>query len=304
MAVFYLHQVEEQYNAGRHFCAACRRDGRHVLRLRFWRLELCGRVWELRRRYLRRCARCGAEERLAAGPAGVEPQDLSAADLAAAGLAAAAGTAETPPGEPPPPSPGELPLAGPEAPPPARGELYDRLRRRLDLLLSPPGAEDRGRLLAGAHPGVGGILLEYARREAHGLVRQVAAVPGEPLGSPGALERVLEDELFAAGWAGYTCYIASMAARGHGAGPAPAEPPDQFIRRVGALAAKRAERGRHSVLPEVVAWISDHAAAGPGRLTERGYRPPPRLRPALERSLRRCLFLGYAVGVEEGRYRS
>lgn len=278
MGAFYLHQVEEEYRAGRHLCAACSQVRRHYLRVRFWRMEVLGRVWELRQRYELTCGACSAQQRLRGRPA-----DVDLAAMAAGEDAAGAKPAEEGQG--------------------ARGPLYIRLRREMDLLLSNFGAEDRGRLLAGAHLGIGGILLEYARRQAHGVLRQAAAA-GFPAAEPGALQRVLEDELFAAGWAGYTAYIVIMRAQGHGGGVAPAEAVDYFVRRVGALAMKRAERGRHAALPEVAAWVWDHAAAGPDRLGARGWDLPLRLRPAVERALRDALHLGYAVGVQEGRYRS
>ncbi len=281
MSIFSLQRVAEDYNAGGYLCEVCSLTEPHVLRLRFWRLELSGRVWEFRRRYVRRCMTCGTEEPVAGSSAELELAPAEAGSEAAAEES-----------------------TGPEGDYRGRGPLYLRLKRELEMLLSPYGAEDRTRLLERAHPGVGGILLEYARRGAHTLVRKTAALGGTASTDPAAVVRILEDELFACGWAGYTCYVVVMRAQGHRSGPASTEPSDLFLRRIGTVALKRSERGRYSLQPEVAAWIWDYAVAGTARLAERGFEPPARLRSEVEKAQRDCLHLGYAVGMEEGRYRS
>lgn len=139
--------------------------------MRFWRLEVWGRVWELCQRHWEVCVVCGAAWALP-GPA---------ADATVA-LAAQVGDEVAAAAEP-----------GPAQAATRQGALYRRLCRTLVGLLSPAGAHERARLLAGA---------------------------------------------------------------------------------------------------------------GPARLAERGWEPPPPAAPAPGRALRGCLHLGYAVGVTEGRYRS
>lgn len=270
MALFRLRRAAEEYTAGFEFCPRCGRTRRHHLQVRAWQLGLVGRSLEFGRRYYRRCAQCGYVERQPGPP---EAEEL------------AAWAAE------------EEQAASHE-----RGELYTSLFRRMDYLLSPAGADERSALLAAAHPGVSGVLLEYARYRASELLRAMAA-SWDPLGvppDPTALERALEQELFNACQAGYLAHAVAYYLQ---SGPPPprrnAPPPDEFARVAVPRATGRAERARGAVDGDVAAWIAHLADQAPAGLAQRGETVPPRLGLQLAHTARACLYFGYALGAEE-----
>lgn len=292
---------EDEYNAGLDFCPNCGRSRRHLLRVRSFRIEAGPLHWHLFRRYRRVCTRCGYAEVLREPPA--EWWDAAGEGPAPAVPGSSAG----PDGDRPGVQAGmagadETAVESPSDDGEPAGEFFPQLAARMDYLLAPVGARERQHLVTTATPGVAGIFLEHARREAAALVRQAMALREAARLDPQALERVLEEAVFAAAWEGYTAFAVLVRLRGGGP-PQPARRSlDEFMRRVAPLAYKRAERGRAGTPAELTAWFWARRRQIDLRLQGAGFSLPVRLRPPLEQAARDAMYLGYAVAAEEGRF--
>lgn len=278
-------QVHEVTGGSQH-CVQCNRPGRYSLLLTCWEIAYGDRFWRLGRRITRTCLRCGTVSLLKRPPA----DDLEFPLLEAAAAPTTTHLAVAPPPEE---------FGG------GSGRVVDQqflglLWEALGLLRTDVGAGYQEAIYDQAHPGVWGLLYDYAGNYARDWVRNVRTAPVVPLDTQ-VVDRALTRGLFDAALEGYILYWLEAVHKGRSARRPRKSSADRFVAQVNPRAFRLAERAQTAYDPAVLYLMWERAGRGLGDLLHQGV---PQLSKVRQESVRQVLWLyslGYAVGAEEHR---